>query len=193
MEYCTAADLEQAYDATLLSWAHALELRDVEPEGHVERVTEMALDLSRALGMHGEQLKHVRRGALLHDIGKMAIPDHILFKLDPLTEDEWELLRKHPVYAYELLLPIPFLHPALDIPYYHHEKWDGTGYPCGLKGKDIPLAARIFAVVDVWDALYADRSYRPAWSRDRIDDYIHEQTGKHFDPRVVKAFFELLY
>jgi len=153
----------------------------------------MAVQLARALGMRGEELRDVRRGALLHDIGKMGVPDHILFKLGPLTDDEWEVMRQHPVLAYNLLSPIPYLQLALDIPYCHHEKWDGTGYPRGLSGHEIPLAARVFAVVDVWDALYADRSYRPAWSKDQVDDYLREQAGQHFDPRVVDAFFGLLY
>lgn len=184
--------LERAFDAALESWGRALELRDVEPEGHTRRVTDMALHLGRAMGMSDAELVHVRRGALLHDVGKMGIPDRIMFKLAPLDEEEWEIMRQHPVYAYELLSPIANLELALDIPYCHHEKWDGTGYPRGLVGGQIPLAARVFAVVDVWDALHADRSYRRAWSATQVDDYIHEQTGTHFDPEVVQVFFKLL-
>ena len=185
-------ELLQAYDATIESWARALELRDVEPEGHSQRVTEMAVQLARAVGLEERDLVHVRRGALLHDIGKMGVPDRILFKLGPLTEDEWDVMRQHPLYAYELLAPIAYLRPALDIPYCHHEKWDGTGYPQGLEREQIPLAARLFAVVDVWDALYADRCYRAAWPEDDVNDYLHEQAGKHFDPQMVEAFFDLL-
>jgi len=186
-------DVALAYDATLESWARALELRDVEPEGHSARVTDLALRLARAVGISDGELVHVRRGALLHDIGKMGVPDRVLFKLGALTEDEWEILRQHPAYAYDLLSPIPCLHPALDIPYCHHERWDGTGYPRGLRGTQIPLAARVFAVVDVWDAMYSDRCYRPAWSRDEVNDYLHDQAGAHLDPQVVRAFFDLLH
>jgi len=186
-------DVALAYEATLEGWARALELRDVEPEGHSARVTDLALHLAKAVGMSDRDLVHVRRGALLHDIGKMGVPDRILFKLGLLTEDEWEVLRQHPAYAYDLLSPIPCLRPALDIPYCHHERWDGTGYPRGLRGSQIPLAARVFAVVDVWDAMYSDRCYRPAWSRDQVNDYLHDQAGAHFDPQVVRAFFDLLH
>jgi HD-GYP domain-containing protein (c-di-GMP phosphodiesterase class II) len=145
------------------------------------------------MGMFSEEaLVHVRRGALLHDIGKMGIPDSILLKPGPLTDDEWVIMRKHPVYAYELLMPIPFLRSALDIPYCHHEKWDGTGYPRGLKGETIPLAARLFAVVDVWDALRSDRPYRPAWPEEKVRDYLHRQSGLHFDPEAVETFLTAL-
>ena len=126
----------------------------------------------------------------MHDIGKMGVPDNILLKPGPLTEEEWEIMRKHPQFAYELLTPIDYLHQALDIPYSHHEKWDGTGYPRGLKGEEIPLAARIFAVVDVWDALTSERPYRPAWSREKAIEYIKTQSGVHFDPQVVEVFLE---
>jgi putative nucleotidyltransferase with HDIG domain len=152
----------------------------------------MAESLARALGVEGETLLHVRRGALLHDIGKMGVPDAILLKPGPLTEEEWVIMRKHPTYAFEMLSPIAYLKPALDIPYCHHEKWDGTGYPRGLKGEEIPLSARAFAVIDVWDALRSDRPYRPRWAEEEVLEHIHEQTGKHFDPRVVEAFLTVL-
>jgi putative two-component system response regulator len=185
-------ELKTALDGVLESWAHALELRDLETEGHTARVADMAVDLGRAVGMSGAELVHLRRGALIHDIGKMGIPDRIMFKVGVLDDDEWEVMCKHPVYAYELLSPVEYLGPALEIPYCHHEKWDGTGYPRALKGKAIPLSARVFAVVDVWDCLHSDRSYRRAWSNSRVDDYIHEQAGIHFDPDIVHVFFELL-
>ncbi|MCR4433167.1 MAG: GAF domain-containing protein [Caldiserica bacterium] len=183
--------LLQAYDATIEGWSRALDLRDKETEGHTQRVTELTLRLAREMGISDEELIHLRRGALLHDIGKMGIPDHILLKPGPLTEEEWEIMRKHPQYAYEMLSPIEYLRPALDIPYCHHEKWDGTGYPRGLKGEQIPLAARIFAVVDVWDALTSDRPYRGAWPKEKALEYIREQSGKHFDPKVVELFLEI--
>jgi len=185
------AELMLAYDTTLEGWVRTLDLRDKETEGHTQRVTELTLRLARAMGMAEEQLVHVRRGALLHDIGKMGIPDSILLKPGPLTEEEWAIMRKHPVYARELLAPIAYLRPALPIPYCHHERWDGSGYPQGLKGEEIPLEARIFAVVDVWDALTSDRPYRPAWTPERARDYIREQAGTHFDPQVVSAFLTL--
>jgi putative nucleotidyltransferase with HDIG domain len=182
------AELALAYDATLEGWSRALDLRDKETEGHSFRVTQMALNLARRLGMNDEQLTHIRRGALLHDIGKMGIPDRILLKPGPLTSAEWEIMRCHPTYAYELLSPIGFLRPALHIPYCHHEKWDGTGYPRHLEGDQIPLEARIFAVVDVWDAMCSDRPYRPGWPKERVREYIFQQAGSHFDPTVVDAF-----
>jgi putative nucleotidyltransferase with HDIG domain len=185
-------DLTLAYDATIEGWSRALDLRDKETEGHTQRVTEMTESLARTLGVEGETLLHVRRGALLHDIGKMGVPDAILLKPGPLTEEEWVIMRKHPTYAYEMLSPIAYLKPALDIPYCHHEKWDGTGYPRRLKGEEIPLSARAFAVVDVWDALRSDRPYRPRWPEEKVLEHIREQTGKHFDPHVVEAFFQLL-
>ncbi|MDD3699878.1 MAG: HD-GYP domain-containing protein, partial [Atribacterota bacterium] len=181
-----------AYDTTIEGWAQALELRDRETEGHTRRVADLTVKLAQALGVKSEDLIHIRRGALLHDIGKMGIPDRILLKPGPLTPEEWEIMKKHPVYAWELLSPIKYLRPALDIPYYHHERWDGTGYPRGLKGEEIPLSARIFAVVDVWDALTSDRPYRPAWSQEKALQYIKEQSGHHFDPRVVEKFLGLL-
>jgi putative nucleotidyltransferase with HDIG domain len=185
-------ELILAYDATLEGWVRALDMRDKETENHTQRVTEMTLRLARAIGMPEKEMVHIRRGALLHDIGKMGIPDSILHKPGKLTEQEWEIMRKHPVYAYNFLAPIDYLRPALDIPYCHHEKWDGTGYPRGLKGEQIPRAARIFAVVDVWDALSSDRPYRKAWPNKKVLQYLKEQSGSHFDPAVVKAFLELI-
>ena len=185
-------ELTVAYDATLEGWSHALDLRDKETEGHTQRVTELTLRLARAAGMSEDELVNVRRGALLHDIGKMGIPDSILLKPGPLTDDEWVIMRKHPVYAYELLMPIPFLRSALDIPYCHHEKCDGTGYPRGLRGEAIPLAARLFAVVDVWDALLSNRPYRAAWPEAKVRDYMRSQSGLYFDPQVVETFLMAL-
>lgn len=184
-------ELALAYDTTLQGWSRALDLRDKETEGHSRRVTEATLRLARALGVAGDELLHARRGALLHDIGKVGIPDAILLKPGPLTDEEWDIMRRHPVYAYELLSPIEFLRSSLDIPYCHHEKWDGTGYPRGLKGEHIPFSARIFAVVDVWDALRSDRPYRAAWTEERVRAHIRSLSGTHFDPRVVAAFLSL--
>jgi putative nucleotidyltransferase with HDIG domain len=188
----TYVELALAYDGTIEGWSRALDLRDNETEGHTKRVTDLTLQLARHMSVSAADFTHLRRGALLHDIGKMAIPDKILLKPGPLSDEEWVIMRRHPAYAYELLATIPYLRPALDIPYYHHEKWDGTGYPRGLKGEQIPLVARIFAVVDVWDALRSDRPYRKAWSSVRAVEYIREQSGKHFDPRVVDAFLKMV-
>ncbi len=185
-------ELALAYDATIEGWSRALELRDHETEGHTRRVVDMTLRLATAMGVKDSELVHIRRGALLHDIGKMGISDTILLKPDRLNTLEWEVIRKHPIYAYDLLSPIHYLAPALDIPYCHHERWDGMGYPRGLKGEQIPLAARIFAVADVWDAITSDRYYRKAWPKEKARQYILEQSGKHFDPRVVKVFMQLL-
>ncbi|MBU4224697.1 MAG: GAF domain-containing protein, partial [Chloroflexi bacterium] len=182
------ADLILAYNATIEGWSKALDLRDKETEGHTQRVSEMTLQLALGMGMGEAELVHVRRGALLHDIGKMGIPDSILHKSGPLTDEEWVIMRKHPQYAFEMLSPIAYLRPALDIPSCHHEKWDGTGYPRGLKGEQIPLAARIFAVIDVYDSLISDRPYRKAWPEKKVLNYIREQAEKHFDPKVVEAF-----
>jgi len=184
-------ELALAYDTTLEGWSRALDLRDKETEGHTQRVTEMTERLARTMGMSEAERVHVRRGALLHDIGKMGISDTILLKPGKLTDEEWVTMRKHPEYAYNLLSPISFLRLALDIPYCHHEKWDSTGYPRGLKGEEIPLAARIFAVVDVWDALTSDRPYRKAWSEEKARAYIREQAGQHFDPKIVETFLNL--
>lgn len=185
-------ELSQAYDATIEGWSRALDLRDKETEGHTLRVTEMTLNLAHTFGLAEEQHLDIRWGSLLHDIGKMGIPDNILLRPETLTEDEWLQMRQHPQYAYDLLKPIAFLARALDIPYCHHEKWDGTGYPRGLKGTEIPLVARLFAVVDVWDALTSDRPYRLAWSEKEAMTYIQEQSGKQFDPQVVEAFLKMI-
>jgi len=181
-----------AYDSTIEGWSHALDLRDKETEGHTQRVTEMTLKLARAAGITEGELVHVRRGALLHDIGKMGVPDHILLKPDKLTDEEWVVMRKHPTFAFELLSPIAYLRPALDIPYCHHEKWDGTGYPRGLKGEQIPLTARLFAIVDVWDALRSDRPYRKAWPEDRVQEHVHSLVGTHFDPKATGLFLNMM-
>jgi PAS domain S-box-containing protein len=185
-------ELRLAYDRTIEGWARALDLRDEETEGHSRRVTDMTVRLAERMGMPSEELVHVRRGALLHDIGKMGVPDRILLKPAKLDPDEWEIMKKHPTYAVDLLSPIEFLRPALDIPYAHHERWDGNGYPRGLSGERIPLAARIFAVVDVYDALTSDRPYRAAWPPEKALQYIREQSGQHFDPRVVDEFLEMI-
>jgi PAS domain S-box-containing protein len=185
-------DLLISYDATIDGWSKALELRDKETQGHTQRVTEMTLQLARAFGLDASEMVHLRRGAILHDIGKMGIPDQVLFKPGKLDEEEWKLIQKHPQYAFELLSAIPYLRRALDIPYCHHEKWDGSGYPRGLQGQEIPLAARIFAVVDVWDAVTHDRPYRHAWSPEEATSYIREQSGKHFDPSVVAMFLKII-
>ena len=185
-------ELQQAYDETLRGWARTLELRHLETQGHSERVNELTVLMAAELGITGNDLVHVRRGALLHDIGKMAIPDYILLKPGPLTESEWVIMRQHPEYAYEYLKEISFLKPALDIPRYHHERWDGNGYPFGLRGDEIPLAARIFSVVDVWDALGHERVYHPPWPRAEIEHYLQQNAGTQFDPRVVAAFLALI-
>jgi putative nucleotidyltransferase with HDIG domain len=184
-------ELEIAYQATLEGWVRALDLRDRETEGHTKRVTALTQKLATAMGVSDADLVHITRGALLHDIGKMAIPDGILLKPAKLSQDERKLIEKHPVYAFEMLSPIKFLLPALDIPHCHHEKWDGSGYPRGLKGEDIPFAARIFAVVDVWDALVSDRPYRKGIKPTEIREHIRRDSGIHFDPQVVEAFLKL--
>ena len=185
-------ELAEAYDTTLEGWARALELRDKETEGHSRRVTETTLKLALAMNVSDEELEHIRRGAILHDIGKMSIPDEILHKPGKLTAEERKTIEEHPDTAYKLLSPIPFLKKALVIPYSHHEKWDGTGYPQGLKGNDIPFAARIFAVADVWDALGSNRPYNQAWPREKIIRHFVEQSGKHFDPVIVNVFLGLI-
>jgi len=193
------SDIEQAhlqllsaYDATIEGWSRAMDLRDKETEGHTQRVTVLSDKLARLAGIHDDELIFIRRGALLHDIGKLGVPDSILLKPKPLSTEEWAIMCKHPQYAYEMIYPIEYLRPALDIPYCHHEKWDGTGYPRGLKGKEIPLSARIFAIIDVWDALTSDRPYRPAWDKQKTMNYINNESGKHFDPYVVELFNKLI-
>jgi PAS domain S-box-containing protein/putative nucleotidyltransferase with HDIG domain len=185
-------ELIEAYDTTIEGWSHALDLRDKETEGHSQRVTEMTIKLAEKFNLTDEQLRYIRWGALLHDIGKMGVPDGILLKPDQLSKEEWLRMKQHPIFAYEMLSQIQYLQPAIQIPYCHHEKWDGTGYPRGLQGEEIPLAARIFAVVDVWDALTNDRPYRPAWTKDEAIQYIKEQSRIHFDPGVVNYFLTML-
>ncbi len=185
-------ELAQAYDVTLEGWARALELRDKETEGHTRRVTDTTLKIASKLNFPEDMMEHIRRGAILHDIGKMAIPDDILHKPGALSDEEREIVKKHPETAYNLLKPIRFLEQSLDIPYCHHEKWDGTGYPRGLKGGDIPVAARIFAIADVWDALSSERLYNKAWPRENVIAYLVEQSGRHFDPRLVEIFLDMV-
>ena len=188
----TNFELTLAYNTTIEGWSRALDLRDRDTEGHTERVTDMAIKLARRLGLGESELVHIRRGAILHDIGKMAIPDSILLKQGPLTNEEWGVIRQHPRFAYELLSPISYLSQAIDIPHYHHEKWDGSGYPEGLRERQIPLHARLFAVIDVFDALTSPRPYREAWPRQKAIDFVREQNGKHFDPAVVPEFLRTL-
>ncbi|MDK2980566.1 MAG: cyclic di-GMP phosphodiesterase [Chloroflexota bacterium] len=184
-------ELLLSYDKTIEGWSKALDLRDKETEGHTERVTDKTMYLAHAMGLSEDFIKsHIWRGCLLHDVGKLGIPDAILLKEGPLTDEEWNVMRKHPVYAYEWLKAIPFLEPAIDIPYCHHEKWDGSGYPRGLKGEEIPVAARLFAIVDVWDAITSDRPYRKAMSREEAVQHILDESGKHFDPQIVKLFMD---
>ena len=187
-----AKNLSDTYDLTLSGWGQALEFRDRETEGHSQRVVEMTVALARRLGIPEKNLDHIRRGALLHDIGKMAVPDAILLKKGPLSEDEWKVVNMHPVHARKLLENIPYLKMAREIPYSHHERWDGSGYPEGLSKEEIPFSARIFAVVDVWDALISDRPYHQAWPEEKAREYIRDQSGILFDPQVVKAFLEFM-
>jgi putative two-component system response regulator len=182
------ARLLEAYEATIEGWSRAMDLRDRETEGHSQRVADLTVRLATAFGVGGDELMYIRYGALLHDMGKIGIPDSILQKPAKLTDEEWVTMRRHPQLAYEMLGAIEYLRPSLDIPYCHHEKLDGTGYPRGLKGEEIPIAARLFAVVDVWDALTSDRPYRPAWTGEQALSYIKEESGKHFDPQVVELF-----
>jgi HD-GYP domain-containing protein (c-di-GMP phosphodiesterase class II) len=186
------SELTLAYDATIEGWSHALDLRDKETEGHSLRVMEMTVKLARAFGLSDTELVQVRWGSLLHDIGKMGVPDGILLKPGALSDEEWIAMKKHPIFAYEMLFPIRYLRLALDIPYCHHEKWDGSGYPRGLKGNQIPVTARIFAVVDVWDAVTSERPYRPAWTKSDALNYIQTSSGTHFDPQVVNLFLEII-
>jgi PAS domain S-box-containing protein len=183
-------ELAVAYEATIEGWSQAMDLRDKETEGHSQRVADMTTHMGKAFSLSDEKVNYMRRGALLHDIGKLGVPDHILLKVEKLTDDEWLIMKKHPTFAYDMLHPIYYLRDSLDIPYSHHEKWDGTGYPQGLKGEQIPLAARIFGIVDVWDALISERPYRKAWSKLEALQYIREQSGKQFEPRVVDVFLQ---
>ena len=185
-------DLTHAYDATLEGWSRVLDMRDHATDEHTQRVADLTVALARRMGIPKSELGEIRRGVLLHDIGKMGIPDAILQKPDVLSDSEWEIMQTHPQLAYQFLSHINYLKPALDIPLYHHEKWDGTGYPCKLKGEEIPLAARIFSVVDVYDALTSDRPYRKAWKKEDALAYLQEQSGKHFYPKAVRAFLEIL-
>ncbi|MEW5745328.1 MAG: HD domain-containing phosphohydrolase [Nitrospirota bacterium] len=184
-------ELNVAYDATLEGWGRTLEMRDVVTEGHTRRVADMTVRLARAMGLKDSDLVNIRRGALLHDVGKIGIPDRILLKPGPLNAEEWKVMRMHPVYAFELLRHIPYLKYAIDIPYCHHERWDGSGYPRGLKGEQIPLAARIFSVVDVWDAVRSDRPYHPAWPEEEARRYIGSLAGTQLCPRTVEVFLSM--
>ena len=184
-------ELAIAYDATIEGWSRAMDMRDEETEGHTKRVVDMTMTLAADFDFSGDMLMHIRRGALLHDIGKLGVPDTILLKPDKLTDEEWAIMKKHPTFAFEMLSPIQYLSRAVNIPYCHHEKWDGTGYPRGLSGEQIPLEARIFAVVDVYDALTSDRPYRKAWSKEKALEYIRSQAGIHLDPVVVERFLDL--
>ncbi len=183
-------ELGLAYDATIEGWARALEMRDAETEGHSRRVVDLTIDLARNMGISDKEMADIYRGALLHDIGKMGVPDSILRKPGALTDDEWEIMRMHPVYAYEWLSPISYLRSALDIPYCHHEKWDGTGYPRGLRGEQIPIAARIFSIIDYLEALTSKRPYKEAWTEERVLAYIRNESGKSFDPEIVDVFLK---
>jgi len=185
-------ELAWAYDATLEGWSLALEMRDDETRGHAHRVSTLSVRLAQAIGMSESDVLHIKRGALLHDIGKMVVPDAILHKPGPLTDEEWEVMRRHPESAREFLSKIDYLRPALDVPFCHHERWDGTGYPRGLEGESIPLAARIFAVIDTYDALTSDRPYRAGWSRRDAIDHIRKGAGSHFDPAIVDHFLQML-
>ena len=185
------SELRKAYDSTLEGWSRALEIRDKETEGHAQRVTKLTLRLADACGLRGNDLESIYRGALLHDIGKMAIPDAILSKKSSLNEEEWTIMRRHPKIAYDMLSNIGFLETALVVPAFHHEWWNGKGYPSSLRGDQIPLAARIFSVVDVYDALLSDRPYRKAWTKEQALQYLKDQSGKQFDPAIVEKFFAL--
>lgn len=182
--------LLSSYDKTIEGWSNALDLRDQETNGHTQRVTEKTLKLARLAGVSEAKLAHIWRGAMLHDIGKLGIPDSVLLKPEPLSEEDWAIMKTHPQLAHNWLSRIPFLQPALAIPYYHHEKWDGSGYPCQLKGNDIPLPARLFAIIDVWDTITSERSYRKAMGNSEAHQYILSKSGTYFDPSVVELFSE---
>jgi HD-GYP domain-containing protein (c-di-GMP phosphodiesterase class II) len=186
------SEMAHAYEETLRGWSRALDLRDKDTEGHTQRVVALSAALAELMGIQGERMLHFQRGAILHDIGKMGVPDEILLKPGPLNAEEWLVMRKHPIYAQMLLSPIPFLEDALLIPYYHHERWDGSGYPLGLKGAQIPLEARIFAVADVWDALISDRPYRKALTEEEAIRYMKEHSGTLFDPEVISIFMSMI-
>lgn len=190
--YYLLKQVQESYDKTIEGWMRALDLRDRETEGHSTRVAELTVALARKFGIAGDELERIRRGALLHDIGKLAISDTILKKKGRLTDEEREIMMKHPIHAHKMLYPVEYLRPSLDIPVYHHERWDGLGYPYGLKEEKIPVSARIFAVVDVWDALSFDRPYRAAMEQDKVRQILIEDSGKHFDPRIVPVFLEML-
>ena len=185
-------ELFKDYDATIDGWSYAFDLCDTETKGHTQRVTDLTVKLARAAGMTEAELVHVRRGALLHDIGKSGVPGHIFRKPHTLTEKDWIAMRKHPIFAFELLSTIPSLRPALDIPYCHYEKWDGSGYPRGLQGEHIPLAARLFSIIDVWDALSSERQYRQGWEKERVIKHIKSLSGTHFEPKAVELFLDML-
>jgi putative nucleotidyltransferase with HDIG domain len=185
-------ELTHAYDATLEGWSRVLDMRDHVTDEHTKRVAKLTVALAERMGIREPEIGHIRRGALLHDIGKMALPDAILQKPEPLTEEELAIMHSHPEKAYQILSQINYLAPAMDIPYCHHERWDGAGYPRQLKGEEIPLAARLFAVVDVYDALTSDRPYRKAWSKEKALEYIRDQSGKHFSPEAVKGFSDMI-
>ncbi len=183
-------ELTLAYDTTLEGWSRALDLRDRDTEGHTQRVTELSVRLAKVMRLSEREIAHLRRGALLHDIGKMGIPDQILHKPGPLSQEEQEIMRRHTVYAYEMLSPIEYLSQAIEIPYCHHEKWDGSGYPRGLKGEEIPIGARIFTIADVWDSLRSNRPYRVSWPAEKVIEHIQDQAGIYFDPRIVEVFLQ---
>jgi HD-GYP domain-containing protein (c-di-GMP phosphodiesterase class II) len=185
------SELRVAYDEIIAGWARAMDLRDQQSEGHTQRVAALTVRVGRAMGVPEDALVHVHRGALLHDIGTILIPDAVLLKRGPLSDDEWEMVRRHPEYAHTLLSPISHLREAIDIPYCHHEKWDGTGYPRQLKGDQIPRAARIFSIVDVWDALCSERPHRTAWTRDEAREYVTDHVGKDFDPESAEVFLSM--
>jgi putative nucleotidyltransferase with HDIG domain len=185
-------ELSQAYDKTILGWSRVLELRSREVKDHSRRVTELSEKLAKYIGMQDSDLPHIRRGAMLHDIGKMAIPDRIIFKEDGLNEEEWAIMRRHPLFGFEMLSEIEYLRPAIDILLCHHEKWNGEGYPFGLAGEQIPIYARIFAVADVWDALVSERPYRGPQSLESVVEYLRSEAGQHFDPEIVAAFLRMV-